>query len=407
MARRVRATTLETRSARLRLPISKKPIWITIGHGLGIGYRRNQGPGTWSGRQADGKGGYQTFAVATADDYDAANGASIMDFWQAQDRIRASGLGQREAADGSKLMTVAEAVDAYEHDLKRRGGGTYNAARIRFHLPATLANRVVATLVARDFKPWRDALIRAKQKPDTINRTNAALRAALNLAAAHDERIVNRRAWQTALARVPDASESRNVILPEESVRAIVASAYKQSPEFGLLTEVSASTGARVSQLARLEAHDVQADRARLMMPSSKKGRGHKRISRQPVPIPPALAARLAEIAQDRPAHAPLLVKPDGEPWSKTDHARPFARAVQDAGLDASVTMYALRHSSIVRALIAGVPIRIVAVSHDTSVPMIEKTYSRYIGDHSDAVARRGILDLSEPAGTNVVPIRQ
>jgi integrase len=406
MARRVRAANLETRTARLKLPVSKKPVWITIGHGLGIGYRRNKtGGGTWCGRQADGKGGYQTFAVATADDYDTANGASIMDYWQTQDRIRATGLGVREAADGSKLISVGEAVDAYEGDLERRGGATYNARRIRVHLPATLADKTVAMLVARDFKPWRDALTRAKQKPDTVNRTNAALRAALNHVADHDERITNRRAWQTALARIPGAAQSRNVILSEDDVRAVVAAAYRISAEFGLLIELAASTGARVSQLVRLEAGDVQAGRARLMMPSSKKGRGRRKITHAPVPIPSALAQRLAEIAQNRPAHAPLLVRPDGEPWNRQEHT--FARAVQDAGLDASVTMYALRHSSIVRALLAGVPIRIVAVSHDTSVPMIEKTYSRYIGDHSDAVARRGMLDLSEPAGGNVTPLRR
>jgi hypothetical protein len=39
--------------------------------------------------------------------------------------------------------------------------------------------------------------------------------------------------------------------------------------------------------------------------------------------------------------------------------------------------MYALRHSSIVRQLLAGVPVRIVAAGHDTSVKMIEHTYSR------------------------------
>jgi hypothetical protein len=40
-----------------------------------------------------------------------------------------------------------------------------------------------------------------------------------------------------------------------------------------------------------------------------------------------------------------------------------------------------LRHSSIVRQLLAGVPIRIVAVKHDSSVPMIERALS---GDHAD-----------------------
>ena len=33
-----------------------------------------------------------------------------------------------------------------------------------------------------------------------------------------------------------------------------------------------------------------------------------------------------------------------------------------------------------------------VAVNHDTSILMLERTYSRYIGDHSDALARHALL---------------
>ena len=61
----------------------------------------------------------------------------------------------------------------------------------------------------------------------------------------------------------------------------------------------------------------------------------------------------------------------------------------------AEVTMYALRHSSIVRQLLAGVPVRIVAAGHDTSVAMIEHNYSRYITDHADALVRGAMLDLT------------
>jgi hypothetical protein len=69
--------------------------------------------------------------------------------------------------------------------------------------------------------------------------------------------------------------------------------------------------------------------------------------------------------------------------------------------------MYALRHSSIVRQLLGNVPVRVVAVNHDTSVAMLERTYSRHIGDHADALARRTLLDVSEPsAEPNVRPIR-
>ena len=81
-------------------------------------------------------------------------------------------------------------------------------------------------------------------------------------------------------------------------------------------------------------------------------------------------------------------------------HRLPFTRAVMAAGLDPSiVTFYALRHSSIVRQLLAGVPIRVVAVNHDTSVAMLEMTYSHHIGDHSDALVRRALLDTAQAAG--------
>jgi hypothetical protein len=58
-----------------------------------------------------------------------------------------------------------------------------------------------------------------------------------------------------------------------------------------------------------------------------------------------------------------------------------------------------------VRQLLANVPIRIVATLHDTSVKMIERTYSRYIASHSDEIARRALLDVALPAAENVVPL--
>jgi hypothetical protein len=105
---------------------------------------------------------------------------------------------------------------------------------------------------------------------------------------------------------------------------------------------------------------------------------------------------------------ASLLVKSSGAPWKKSDHSRPFARAAKAAEEGPErITFYALRHSSIVRQILAGVPIRVVAVNHDTSVVMLERTYSRYIGDHSDALARIGMLDTSELPSDAAMPIRR
>jgi hypothetical protein len=69
-----------------------------------------------------------------------------------------------------------------------------------------------------------------------------------------------------------------------------------------------------------------------------------------------------------------MLRRADGAPWVTDNVARPFARAAARAGVGG--TLYALRHSSIVRALLAGTPIRLVARMHDTSTPMVERTYS-------------------------------
>jgi integrase len=207
-----------------------------------------------------------------------------------------------------------------------------------------------------------------------------------------------------------DAEQSRNVIVPEDAILRIISAAHAVSSEFGLLVEVAAVTGARVSQLARLEVGDLQGERSdpRLMMPSARKGRGRKRIERRPVPIPINLAIVLKQAGAGRPNEAPLLTKPSGDQWRSSDHRHPFARAVTSAGLDpAEVTIYALRHSSIVRQLLANTAIRVVATLHDTSVVMIERTYSKFITDHSDALSRRALLDTTRlVVGENVVALK-
>jgi hypothetical protein len=69
MARRTRAAPLETRTSRLKLPIAKKPIFVKIGPGASLGYRRNQTVGTWVLRVADGKRGNWTKSIGAADDF--------------------------------------------------------------------------------------------------------------------------------------------------------------------------------------------------------------------------------------------------------------------------------------------------------------------------------------------------
>lgn len=181
---------------------------------------------------------------------------------------------------------------------------------------------------------------------------------------------------------------------------------------------LAAVTGSRYSQIAGLRVGDMLPGKdQRLNMPTSKKGKGTKKVLRRPVPIPASLAVKLTEAIKNRKKDedAALLVKPSAAPWSRADHTRLFKRAVTAAELKADaiapytvedITLYALRHSSIVRGLLRGVPVRVVVVQHDTSVVMIERSYSVHLADHADALARLGMLDVDGDAKTNVVPLQ-
>ena len=195
------------------------------------------------------------------------------------------------------------------------------------------------------------------------------------------------------MARLPDSERARNTVLPEHAIREIVAAAHDIGREFGLFVEIAATTGARTSQVLRLTAGDLLDD-DRVMMPSSKKGK-RRRIERRALPLSPSLAAKLRMLAAGKPTDAPLLAVayPD----------RIFRALAKRLGLDGSVTLYAMRHSSIVRMLLAGVPTRVVAAAHDTSVLMIEQNYARYIGDHTEGLLRGVLLDVASSAPANNV----
>jgi integrase len=405
MARNTRASRLETRSSRLKLPVAKKPVYVKIDRGIALGYRRNNGAGVWVMRVTR-NGGDWTEKIGVADDYEEAAAGRTLTYWTAQARARELAVGAREVEGGdmSKPATVADALDAYETDLKTRNADPYNARRCRVHLPASLADKAVALLTAKELRHWRDSLLKAGLAAPSVKRTSRALKAAFNLAASHDPRIANTAAWRVGLASLPDAESARNVILTETIVRAITQAAWGIDPELGLLVECAAVTGARPSQLARLDVDDLAHDGSepKLAMPTSKKGRGRKLVSRYSTPIPPSLAAKLRS---NRATDEPLLLR-RGRRWQRYDQRHPFAAAVERAGLDPKeITLYALRHSSIVRQLLAGVPIRVVAAHHDSSVVMLERSYSRFIAAHSDALTRKTLLDLAGPGADNVIPI--
>jgi integrase len=399
-----RASKLESSTARRKLALRRKPYWTTISPGIALGYRRNAGAGSWSAR-CYSHGAEWIKRLALADDHEPADGEAVLSYWQAIDRARAL-VREATGRSGARPLTVAEALDQYERDLIARGGGRYNAGHARLHLTPTLAGRLVGALTAAELTRWRDGLLAAGMTPATFNRMRKGLRAALNYVAERDDRIANIRAWKIGLKDLPDSHVARNVILSDVEVGRLIRSAYAIDRRLGLYVEVLAVSGARPSQAGRLVVRDLDLGTDKLAMPTSKKGRGRKIIRHYPVPIPNELAAALAVEVAGRPQDAPLLLAPEGLPWRNHRKRDLFRQVAAASGFDPDVvTAYSLRHSSIVRMLKRNVPIRIVASHHDSSVLVLERSYSVHISAHSDELVRAALPTVSPPPADNVVAL--
>jgi integrase len=399
--------SLQTPTSRARLTPRGKPYKTRLIPGCWLAYRAAQsGTGAWLVIASDGKGGQWQKAFAHADDKQKADGVAVLTYEQAANRCRALARGDANAA-ADRPASIEEALTAYGADLTARGRHAYNAQHVRFHLPPHLLAQPLPQVTTKQLRTWRDGLIKGGMKPATVNRVLKSAHAAFNLAAKLDPRVAaNAQAWKVGLEALRGSVTARDAVLTDAQVMAAVAAAYAESPAFGLYVQVHAETGARSSQLARLVVGDLHRDR--LMVPASRKGRGGGKTDRTPVPITPGLAARLKAAAAGRPANAPLLTKSDGAPWQPklAEQRRPFKRTARAARLPKGTTLYSLRHSSIARALLRGLPIKVVADWHDTSTGQIEAHYGRFLKHHYDDLVRGALLDTS-PATAAVLPLRR
>ena len=164
---------------------------------------------------------------------------------------------------------------------------------------------------------------------------------------------------------------------------------------------------------------DVQRKEGRLLVPVSRKGKGPK-SGATGVAVGKDVLDALLPAVTGRPANAPLLERwrhkqvgrgLDGiikweragrGPWqSASELVRPWHAIRKRVGMPDAIP-YALRHSAIVRGIKAGLPIRLVAALHDTSVSMIERHYSRWIVDGLDEMAKQAVVPLVPKADTVV-----
>jgi integrase len=326
-------------------------------------------------------------------------------------------------------VTVRDAVDAYvqireAREKAQRGAGAVKrdaTKRLAKHVASSkLQAKALQTLEVDDLQSWRKGL------PDhlavsTVQRLSNDLKAALN-AAIRTHRMNLPVEIETVIRdglRIAEAhrGEARRQVLRDADVRRIIDAAAVVDSDEGWegdilrLVAVLAATGARYSQVIRMAVADVQSQ-----VPPSRKGRSQKKLERIAVPVGADIIRLLEPVVNGRPGPTHLLerwkvVQVGPSEWrrdrrtawrSASELQRPWEAILERAGLSDGVVPYALRHSSIVRHLRAGLPTRLVAALHDTSSAMVEKHYSAYIVDAMEELAARAIVPLVENACSNI-----
>ncbi len=168
MPRTVRDTNLETRTARGRLSPRGKPYFRAIEPGLHIGYRKGKQGGKWVLRSLVGDDKYRVETIGLADDISDADGIRVLDWKQAQTRVRERCAEDARAAAGVEPegpYTVADAVRDYLVDYEGRGGRSLPDMRSRTqaHILPQLGRVEVRSLTANSIREWHRSL--SKEPP--------------------------------------------------------------------------------------------------------------------------------------------------------------------------------------------------------------------------------------------------
>jgi integrase len=434
-------------TARARSRLDPGVHWRRLDAEAHLGYRKGKRSGRWLVRWRNHHDGanYRQAPLGIANDVNDKPAEGTLTFeqavTQARERVTRSRAEAAALAAGPP-PTVQTAIEIYvrernARDSRRVGREIRSDAghRLRRYLlgqkrrgrqeaikaAALVAVRLYA-LTENHLLTWRESLP-TKLKPTTRQRLAADLKAALNAAwlrLSSEQKKLNPTFPSIVkdglrAERVDDDDEISiardNQILTDAQVSALIRAAREIDEEQGFdgdlfrIVVCLAATGARFAQLKRMRVSDAQPTEQRLMVRGSYKGRGGNGGS-VPVPVGEDVIEVLLPAISGRPKEAPLFErwryeqagsfgwkKSQRGPWRTAELTRPWQAIRERAGLP-KVIPYALRHSSIVRALRNLLPIQHVAKLHNTSVQMIERHYAKYIATALEDLARAAVVPL-------------
>jgi integrase len=375
MARRVRDSQLESRTARAKLKPSGKPYYRAIGEGLHLGYRKGATVGKWVVRRYIGERNYEVQTIATADDIEDSNGETILSFFQAQELARAD---QVRAGP----YKVKDAAESYMRYLGTRG---YDAKfRIQHHILPSLGDIPLSKLTPETIREWHQTLGRslplqpkrggassrrivdidnaesARKRKVSANRVLAILRAMLTRAW-KDGKVSSDAAWRQ-VEMFKGVGRARVTWLTIADAQRLLNAC---DPEFRLIVRGGLETGCRWSELCRMVCGDFSADSGTIAVAVTKSG-----VPKQVI-LTDQGAEFFADLTVGRAVDAPMF----GREWRSGHQKSRMQRACVAAGLK-PIGFHQLRHTWASLSVMAGMPLMIVAknLGH-ADTKMVEKHY--------------------------------
>lgn len=348
MPRAARSHSLGVRDSRAKLPARHEPYWVKLSPGVHLGYRRGARFGTWIARRLASGKRYQEARIGTADDLDEADGVVTLSWAQAQRKafdFAAEELTPtiRHHGDG---ITVGECVTAYLRDHRMADRTRADTARMWALHAGDLADLPVRKLRAETLAKWHQSLA-------TKPRRNRGTVQAINLR--DQEQVRRRKASANRLLTVAKAAlnfmwraDKLGSVTPEwakvrpfprvERYQAGLAPRMLEEDEIARLLAhapddlrdllaAALMTGARLGELLELKVGDYQPQHRRVRIFQAKTGKTLVQ------PLTEEGAALFGRLTEKRAPDEPMLVRADGEAWTRHDPARMTRETMRAAGI--------------------------------------------------------------------------
>ena len=376
MGRIVNEARITTLNARSKQSVSKTVRWRAIDRGAHLGYRKGINGGSWVARFRRPNGTYTTKAIGKADDSLPADGGLVLDYYQAVNAAKEWFTEQARPWAGHDVRgyTIRGAcqdyVDWYQDHRK-------NLKRLENIIDTDilpgLGNIKVAELSPPEINAWHRKLARSPAKIRTpkgapqrfrddtgdadasrrrklsANRVLGVLKAALNYAY-REGRIATDEGWKRVKPFGNVIRARTRYLSHDEATRLLNAC----RPDFRKLVRGALLTGLRYGEIIRLQVQNFLPDSSTVLIEDSKSGEPrHVRLTDEGRQF-------FEQITAGRPDTAPMFPKQNGKPWGTAEQHRPLAQACKATNIE-GVNVYTMRHTYASWAVMAGVPLPVVA----------------------------------------------